>query len=204
MWDNSGPYLLDLSFYTHKALEQLEDSHAIEQLTLKVKQLLVRLPQLPFLHFSDNSPFANDDTKQWLNHLTSAPSRHISPAPACSNNAKTHLEFLEQAKLQSGSKDVLAQIQALKHIPVISKQEEIQKTFAIAQLLAKKNKDIAITYFQELLKNIQAYHFDRWQPEQAIYILNAYLRLLKNTQNTADEVDKTTSWLSQLDPCACL
>lgn len=201
IWDNSGPYLLDLNYYSYCALNQLEDFDAVETLTLKVKQLINRLPSLIYLSFDDDSPFANSDTQQWLTELTDSARESIETSSAPTNNhEKSYIDFISQTR----SNDLLDQIQALKILPVSSKREELEKSFAIAQLLTKKNKDIAITYYHGIIKTLEQYHLDMWLPELGITILKAYLKLLKTVPNQTAEITKITNWLSQLDPCACL
>ena len=204
LWDIGGPYLLDLNYYSYCALEQLGDTPAIEQLTFHMRQLIKRLPELPYLIFKDDSPFASIDTQQWINQL-------IAPVPTTShatvqtaNNEKNHQYFIEHAKKQATTNETSAYLQALKQLPTLSAREGIEKTFAIAKLLSATNNDLAMHHYQALLQKIEEQHIDKWLPELAINILSAYQTLLKTTNSNTKERSRITYWLCQLDPCVCL
>ncbi len=204
LWDIGGPYLLDLNYYSYCALEQLADIPAIEQLTFQVCQLIKRLPELPTLIFKNDSPFANQETRQWINQLIT-PVTIISQATLKkTSDGKNHQYFIEQAKKQATTCNTSAYLHVLRQLPTLSAEEGIEKSFAIAKLLSGTNNELAMHHYQALLQKIEVQHVDKWLPELAINILSAYQTLLKTTNNNREELSRITYWLCQLDPCVCL
>lgn len=200
--ETGGQFCLDLQYYTCDALAKLGETDPKEQLELMVSQLIKKHPKLIDLQYKDLRPFANSKTKQWLQALGKTKQQDVVVSQS-SGEFKNHQEFLEQAVLQARDKTLASQLSQLRSIAVNCPREEIEKDFAIAKLLSKKQSELACYQYQSLLTRVQEQNLELWLPELASQILSSYLQLLKMSRASDEELSLITKWLCRLDPLAC-
>lgn len=195
-----GQYFLDLQYYSYCALKNLSDKKALSMLEFHMRNLLESYPLLVSLSFSDGTAFAGESTKQWLSGLKHS-STVVKSESVVSSNIRH--DFLNQAKQLSSSTDLLSIMNHLKKLPANSPRETIEKSYAIAQLLSGKKKDLAYYQYQTLIEQIKEQHLELWLPELAIEIFVSYRNFLVTMKGRETELKKVTQWLCHLDPITC-
>jgi len=199
--DSGGQYYLDLQYYSYCALKKLSKTSAVSTLIFHVSELIKKHPDLIYLKFNDDTPFASEQTKLWLANLNKTV---IKEVPVNTQSKfKSHVDFVKQAQQQSLSEELSSQINTLKSIPANSSRESVEKDFAIAKLLSLSKKELASIHYQTLAEQIKEENLDIWLPDLAIDILKSYKNLLTTLPNSNNELKKVMQWLCKLDPVAC-
>jgi type VI secretion system protein VasJ len=171
-------FWLDLSRFVADALSNMGDRYrnALDAVNFETSAFVYRMPGVEKLCFSDNMPFADPDTQQWLQQISLGASASLSEIamPSVSGDdpekSKAITEKIEKAHKLVEKKEIYQAIFLL--------QEELQKSpsgsqkmrwrFALIQLLiTTKKKKIALAHVKKILKDIETYRLEQWDPELA-------------------------------------
>jgi len=172
-------FWLDLGRWSAEALVSLGDRYgrAHEAVCKETSFLLQRLPGLEDLSFSDGSPFADGETRQWL--LGILPGTSVAPpAPAGSGGTgeegtgedaigrerERARRLIRKGKL-SDAVEVLQQ--GLRNS--FSRKERLLWRLALADLLVQaKLAKLALSHLEPVLQDIDEFHLEEYEPEVAL------------------------------------
>lgn len=171
-------FWLDLNRLVVEALTMLGSPYeaAGEVVKEETAYLISRLPGLEELSFADGTPFADLETKGWLKEIA-VPGGGVSASLGGSsvpvNISEEDLLGKEIAKAREMIKEgkVLEAISALQQQmhKSSSGKEKIFWRLAMAQLLLDMKKPRpARPYLEQILKDIENYRLEEWDPELAL------------------------------------
>jgi type VI secretion system protein VasJ len=172
-------FWLDLSRFTFQALEQLGGRYqmAMEAVAGQTVLYFGRLSGLENLAFSDGTPFADPETRAWLNSIT-AQEAAASPILAANGDgsgieAEVAEVFLEAQGLIK-DKQLSEAVMLLHHHLARggSGQERFTWRIALAQLLLGAGQiDLARPHLEQLLSQVEEYQLEQWDPRLALQAL---------------------------------
>jgi type VI secretion system protein VasJ len=171
-------FWIDLNRFVAEGLSHLGEKYekAKEVVHQETSCLIHRLPGLEHLSFSDGTPFADSETKQWLKEIalkgggTEEPSS--TPASIATPQDKHSIEKeVEEAQALIKKGKLLEAIERLQnkfhHSP--SQREKLLWRLAMSQLLVKnKQAKVALPHLDQILKDIDFYRLEEYDPELAI------------------------------------
>jgi len=210
-------FWLDLNRLISEALINLGDffREAQKVVCQETAFFMQRLPSLQNLFFSDGTPTADSETKQWLKEIgysgdaaatDSFSDIEISAtAHECDVIGKEIKEaqvLVKKGKLIEGIERLQRQ---LRHS--FSQREKLLWRLALSQLLVSSHKSkLALPYLEQILQEVERYKLEDWDPELALKSLKI---VWIGFQSQSDQVskDKATEALNRmvkLDPAEAL
>lgn len=181
-------FSLDLQRFVATALKQLGPGYApcLEAVQSEVGSLVKRLPRLREMSDVRGAPFADAETKAWLDSevVQAGPSQNGSPAAASSSvsSVRAASEAAEDfgALLQGRSlKEAAATIQE-RASSARSGESRFRLRLAMAEIALKTGKiDFAQAVYDELEKECLTRGLDEWAPELASVYLKGHLECLR-------------------------
>jgi type VI secretion system protein VasJ len=171
-------FWIDLNRFVSEGLANLGEKYqkAKEVVHQETAFLLYRLPGLEHLCFSDGTPFADSETKQWLKEITlkgggvEEVSSTAFSLPTLQERHPIEKEMeAAQALIKKGK--LLEAIEGLqqKFKQSISQREKLLWRLALTQLLVKnKQVKIALPHLDQILKEVDFYKLEEYDPELAI------------------------------------
>jgi len=164
-------FWLDLNFWTAEALTRLGDGYeaAAEAVRGETALLMRRLPGLEDLKFSDGSPFAADDTREWLKGLSAGGGGTAagSAGAAADPSAKGFRQARELIAEGRVAEAVRRMQQGLRGAG--SRKEAFNWRVALCRMLLETPEvRHALPHIGEILKEIDFYHLEEYDPELAL------------------------------------
>ena len=164
-------FWLDLNFWTTEALVQMGEGHeaAAEAVRGETAILLRRLPGLEDLKFSDGTPFAADDTREWLKGLSAGAggAAEGSAGAAADPAAKGVRQARELIAAGRTAEAVRKMQQGLRSGG--SRKEAFQWRVALCRLLVETPEARhALPHIEEILKEIDLFRLEEYDPELAL------------------------------------
>ena len=134
----------------------------------ELSQLLQRIPGLLNLSFSDQTPFASDQTRMWLEAEVLNASGSSSPAAAATAGASAWDEALAEARKKAASGGNEAAMQIFQN--GIANAGQVRDKFywrcALAELLLQTGDALAASnLLKPMTEQIDVYHLTEWEPE---------------------------------------
>ncbi|MBN1104077.1 MAG: type VI secretion system protein TssA [Deltaproteobacteria bacterium] len=172
-------FWLDLNRYVAESLEHLGHQEIGDMISQETALYVRRLKGVESLFFSDGTPFADQETREWLGRITSPPRSGAAPAIVRSPEAAGELESKiaeECAKARSMVKEKkLGEAVALLHSGLRdgrSGRERMLWRLALCDLLASAGREnTAFPHLQEVLIEVDEYRLEVWDPEFALQAL---------------------------------
>jgi len=164
-------FWLDLDFWTAEALGRLGEGHeaAAEAVRRETSLLLRRLPGLEDLKFSDGTPFAADDTREWLKGLAAGgggtPEGSAGPAadPA-SKGVRQARALVAEGRTAEAVRGMQRGLRAGG-----SRKEAFQWRVALCRLLLETPEARhALPHIEEVLQEIDLFRLEEFDPELAL------------------------------------
>jgi type VI secretion system protein VasJ len=199
-------FWLDLSRYVTEALEQLGRQDSSEVVAAETCQYVKRLTGIEKLAFDDGTPFANEETRIWLNGLTRQQSSGGGAAPGNETDIFQEVEKqVEEAAKASRDNRLPAALGAftdkLNHAP--SARVRFIWQFGLCRLLLLvKQPRLAAPHLKELLQTLETYRLEQWEPDLAVEVLATVLSGLRLQTGPSDESLQETvlNRIMTLDP----
>jgi type VI secretion system protein VasJ len=210
-------FWFDLNRFSAEALAGLGDGYqnAREVVIQETAFFIHRFPTLTDLTFSDGTPFADSETRQWLNDIAIGANPIAETGDAMSEPAKAVGESDHTA-------DTIAKAQALakkRKLPdavqllqtelqnCVSQQEALMWRSELCRMLIRsKRTDMALPHLELILKDIDIYRLESWDPRLALEGLK--LAWTAYTKHTDKEVKRNAeavlSQIAKLDPAEAL
>ncbi len=188
-----GTFWLDLQRYTALALEGLGHATAAEAVKEEVARFVTRLEALPTFYFAERTvatdprrpaersvertPFASEETRQWLRTLKETEGGE--PAQAVFLPAARAVESAEPSLSPADSRaaqDLLTKQQPAKAFDLLqtavekapNQRSRFRTRLAAARLCFQANQvSWARSLLETLLEESEHFHFEDWEPETA-------------------------------------
>ena len=204
-------FALDLHRLSWQALSGLGASHAAarEALAAEVRVLLSRMPELPGLSFADGSPFADPQTKAWLESEISPPQAAAPSTIAAQPADDRFAERIEEAKKllsASRTKDALAVLQDAV-ASARAGRERFLSRLALARLAAGAGLSaVAKATYEELAREASAHGLERWEPALVAECLKGLISsaraLQRDPRGSTPDLTEAYTRLCGIDPAA--
>lgn len=176
-------FWIDLNRFVSEGLANLGEKYekAKEAVIEETAFLLHRLSGLEHLSFSDGTPLADSETKQWIKEiaLKGAGAEAVSSTPAtiATPQEKHPIEKeVEEAQALIKKGKLLEAIEGLqqKFQHSSSQREKLLWRLALCRLLVKnKQVKVALPHLDQILKEIDFFRLEEYDPEIAIKCLKA-------------------------------
>jgi len=162
---------LDLNFLAAEALARLGEGHqaAAEAVRGETSLLLRRFPGLEDLKFSDGTPFAADDTREWLKGLSAGAggAAEGSAGAAADPAAKGVRQAREMIVVGRTAEAVRKMQQGVRGAG--SRKAAFHWRVALCRLLVETPEARhALPHIEEVLKEIDFFHLEEYDPELAL------------------------------------
>ncbi|MEA1936204.1 MAG: type VI secretion system protein TssA [Thermodesulfobacteriota bacterium] len=208
-------FWLDLNRYVAEALEQLGYGKAHETVVQETSMYARRLPGIEKLAFSDGTPFADEDTKEWLREIAMDKSGATDDLLVHSRNVPEDSEESHIAEVYVQADSLVKEKKLSEAIELMqeelnsgtSQRSRFLSRMALTKLLINAKKiRLALPHLLEILNDIEKYHLDNWDPDLTLKALAEVYRGLKaqkdeDLQNRAVEaMDR----IAKLSPAAAL
>jgi len=177
-----APFWLDGQRIVTKALEQLDADDAANAVKAGVKEFVRRLPNVVNLLFVDSTPFANDDTKAWINGevMAEAGGGVNLRLPINEDSETTNWEeTYRQACLLMKEKQQSQALQLFQDgcARSISKREQSLWRFYQARFCYEHQKlDFAIPLLENLDAQLVQQGVEHWEPGVSTKVIELLLR----------------------------
>ena len=175
-------FWIDLNRYVSEGLAHLGENFqkAKDVVDQETAFLLHRLPGLESLSFSDGTPFADPDTRQWMKEIAlkgGGEDVSSTSAPLAAPEEKNSIEKeVEEAQTLIKKGRLLEAIQGLqqKLQHSSSQRERLLWRLALSQLLVKnKQVRVALPHLDQIFKEVDFYRLEEYDPQLAIQCLKA-------------------------------
>jgi type VI secretion system protein VasJ len=214
----TGTFWLDLQRYVVAALDGLGSAgpgRAAAVVRTEAAALLERFPGIAGLQFSDGSPFASEATRQWLEQLSQR-ADSMPALPPASPGGGGEAAVLSEAEI-SQARELFDKKKPAFALDILQRgieragtaRSRFRARLAAARVcLQAEQTPWAKTLLEELVRDMEGFSFDRWEPETAVEVLQllavGYARLLKdrkteNRDGLREEIEAIKSKLFRLD-----
>ncbi len=203
-------FWIDLSRYTAESLEKLGCRAVSEAVAAETVLYVKRLPGVEKLAFSDGTPFANEETREWLKNISGRAGREGGTAGGPAENdleksiAAETASALELVKANKLPEALNAFRGKLSQAP--SARERFMWQIGFCRLLNQmKQTRISGPYLRELLDHVDIYKIEQWEPALAVEALITVLSGLRLQQGAEEGLVKSVvDRITTLDPASAL
>jgi type VI secretion system protein VasJ len=172
-------YWFDLNRWVTESMDVLGEDYrqAREAVCQETAFLLYRLPGLRDLAFSDGTPFADAETKRWLDSIEFNAAAAVTVPTAVTEVGQTAdqhdpvAETINMASALANKKKLVEAVQLLqqKLHHCFSKKETLTWRLALSQVLIESRRlDLALPHLDLILKDIDTYQLASWDPGLAL------------------------------------
>ncbi len=199
-------FWFDLSRLSAESLENLGQPALGEAVAIETAMFIKRLPGIEKLAFSDGTPFADEDTKDWLK--SAVPQKGGS---SISGDSGEQIWMLVSKQIS----DALALIKENKTAEALNScRTKIDQASSLREsfiweiclcrvLLKAKKPKLIVSYFSRLLNTVSNYNIEEWEPQLAIEALTVILSgLRQQEEKSRDEelIDTVLNRITVLSP----
>lgn len=200
-------FWLDLSRYVAHSMEQLGHELICNVIETETQLFTGRLNGIEKMSFSDGTPFAGPETRQWLAGLKDQVSHSGTGAAVESSNAleQTIAQKMTEAKalIQKQEPDQAIALLMEQTSRSASEREKFFWKMSVCQtLIDLKQVTIASSVIEEILAYIEQFQLEKWEPDYAVDALSLSLTGLRLQQNDqhAPLIDSIMKRICVLDP----
>ncbi|HRR40279.1 MAG TPA: type VI secretion system protein TssA [Syntrophales bacterium] len=204
-------FWIDLSRYSAEALEKIGRKDLSEAVSMETSSYVGRLPGVERLAFSDGTPFADENTREWLKDIGGqAQVRQDIPVgydtdelnEEIAKDAALALELLNANKLPEALNTLREKLNRAS-----SARERFIREVGFCRLLAQtKQAGISDPYLQELLEHIDVYKLEQWEPSLAVEALATVLSSfhLRKGEKAEGSAKSIFDRIAAIDPARAL
>ncbi|MAK56375.1 MAG: type VI secretion system protein TssA [Pusillimonas sp.] len=182
------PFWLDLDYQSARGYEMLGTQGArMRQAVIKnVLSFTERLPELEYLTFSDGTPFASDDTRQWL-----ADCRAMNSGAAATDSfEKTRQQA--RAAAGDGQHDQAMQLYQDMIQSTFSGRDQFRARIALLELFMSVNGSAdPIPLAQPIVYDCESRNLAEWEPALTAQALQSVLKACKQALANTDVFNDT-------------
>ncbi|MGM0642564.1 MAG: type VI secretion system protein TssA [Thermodesulfobacteriota bacterium] len=204
-------FWLDLSRYVAESMENLGHEEVRDVIEAETALFVKRLSGIEKMAFSDGTPFADPETKEWLKGLSgksSGKGGSAGPESGGGIRQKVEKESLQAHQLVREKKadEAVALFRQNLAGSFSGREKFLRKTALCRLLISTKQNRIAGSYINDLLADMDKYGLETWEPEIAVEALSVVLtglRLQKSERNS-ETAEAVIDRISVLDPVKAL
>jgi type VI secretion system protein VasJ len=197
---------LDLNRFTAESLaglgSQYQDAH--DAVCHETAFLLTRLPGLEKLTFSDGTPLADAETRQWLETIMPGAEAAIQGPVSQSGTADERMdELIEQSRMLVAAKKLPDAVNLLTSEMSRSagRREKLLWRFSLAQLLVNNRQvRLALPHLEEIVEDIDTFRVEDWDPDLAVHALKIVWIGFRSDKSTRERADMILGRISRLNP----
>lgn len=202
-------FWLDLHRYAAESLDNTKRADIAEAVAMETHLFVRRLRGIDRLTFADGTPFANEETRQWLKGLTgTADESRKSPAGVEDVNAAVAKAISDSVeKARSGELSAALSSMREKMNRASGLRERFIWEIGFCRFLIQVRQiRIAIPYLNELISFIDQYKVERWEPSLATEALTVVMTGLRLQAEPRDEalMESVLNRMAALNPMAAL
>jgi type VI secretion system protein VasJ len=202
-------FWLDLNRYAAEALTGLGDQYekAKDAVCMETAFFLNRLSGLDGLAFADGTPFADNETKEWIREIgfsdvteMAAPVTPISPSGEDGQGKNVLAEEIANAHMLAKTKKLKEAVELLSDNlkKSVSDKEKLLWRIGLSQvLIGSKKADMTLPHLEHILSDIEDYKLEKWDPDIALNGYKTVLAALK-TQKDDDAKSKAKDILGKI------
>jgi type VI secretion system protein VasJ len=210
-------FWLDLNRYSAIALENLGTPYrkAAECLAQETAFLINRLPELAALKFSNGTPLADEETCDWLQSITLNEAGLSIKQSSTSEGNISEAVTLRLAEVMQQAQDLMMEKKIIEAIALLqqemrlaySEKDRMLWRLALCRILiTSRNATLAVSHFDQILKDIQTFRLEEWDPMLALQGLKV---IWSGFQKMSDKEAKERAALvlhqiSRIDPVEAL
>ena len=200
-------FWLDLHRLVVEALDNLGRKPLGNEVSGETALYVKRLPGIERLSFSDGTPFADPDTRQWLEGLTQKEGAASDASDSCLAGQMADQVAAAQDLARDG--DLAGALRTLKEKldGATSARERFLWRLALCRFLTQTGQEgISAPHIEELLQDLDTYHVEIWDPPLAVECLTVVLSGLRARKDdgAAEMRTKALRRLSLIDPAKAL
>ena len=210
-------FWVDLNCFVAEALISLGEEYldAYEAVCQETAFFMHRLRGLDALTFSDGTPFADPETKQWLKSIelgtgsTMVEQVQVMESDETEDREDPMAETIEKAQLLAKKKKI-AEAVTLIHQKLqncFSQKRAFLWRLVLCQiLLGSKNKDMSLPHLEQILQDIEKYQIETWDPQLALKGLKVAWTGFSSLSDKAfkHNAAETLNRIAKLDPAEAL
>jgi type VI secretion system protein VasJ len=210
-------FWFDLNRFSAESLASLGPSYqqAHQAVCQETSFLRHRFPGLEEFAFSDGTPFADPDTKRWLNSIEPGSGKATARSVTMTEPEGGNGEKGKMAKAIQSAQTLAKQnrlVEAVKSLQTelqssFSRKEALLWRLALCQILiGSKRTDMALPHLELILKDIDAFQLATWDPALALKGLKVVWTGFSHHTNKEYKHNAETvlNRISELDPVAAL
>ncbi|MGD9157596.1 MAG: type VI secretion system protein TssA [Desulfobacteraceae bacterium] len=205
-------FWVDLSRWVAEALLRLGGDYqaSYETVCQETASFISRLPGLQDLSFSDDTPFADTETRQWLEEISPDKDAGIidavSKKTAESGSGPDMMADIQgKAKTLTKGKKWMQAVEAFQEeLKNCASQKEalIWRTALCRTLIKSKRADVAVPHLNLILNDIDTYGLECWEPSLALEGLKLVWTGFAGRKDT--DSSQILSRIARLDPVEAL
>jgi len=198
-------FWLDLHRYVAESLEQLRYPVISECVASETLRYVKRLTDVEKLSFSDGTPFADDETKEWLKSaaeqsggMSSRSSGGSGVEQLVENEISEAQKLIKENKMNVALGGFIAKVNQASSV----RDRFLWKIGMCRLLLRVKKPQLVIPYIQEILGILDEYKIEQWEPDLAVEGLSLVLSGLRLQGEKKDDelIEKALNRISVLNP----
>lgn len=203
------PFWLDLHRYSALALGRFGPSHAkaSHAVVAELASFLRRFPEVVEYRFADGTPFANEETQQWIERdvLSVSPAQGTASPHTDDEDLCTDLHAKAQALMGAGQfkEAVNVFLEVIDHTD--NPRRRFHARLALARLCLDGNHvKIALSHLEVLDKQLQSGSLESWEPLLALEVLHTLRGALERDMRDAKIVSPdTVRWAEEVYKRLC-
>lgn len=206
----SGAVLwLDLNRFSAEALSNLGEGYqsAHEAVCRETASFVLRVPGLSELAYADGTPLADPETRQWLKDIQPAGGGGASPsAPAESSPGLEEKEdTLQQAEALTRKRKLPEAVSLIQHKmqACSAGKDRLAWRIGLARLLMRSSSGLTAPHLELILKDIDRFSLEEWDPGLALEGLTTVFRGVKAGKDHEASREILTR-IARLDPFQAL
>jgi type VI secretion system protein VasJ len=210
-------FWLDLNRWVAEALLQLGDDYqmAHDAVCQETACLIHRLPGITELSFSDETPFADTETRQWLKGKQLSHDTGVGVPTAQKGTMPIEGETDRLAQVQGKAQALTKKKKWLEAVGLFqvelkncfSQKEALTWRIALCRtLIHSKRADMTMPHLDLILNDIEAYGLESWDPSLALEGLKLVWTGYTNQTDAASKQNANSilSRIAKLDPAEAL
>lgn len=175
--------------------------------------LLQRLPELVSLSFSDGMPFAEEQTRTWLQAIAFGQADTTAPAAGARSGAAGEQPddqaLVAKARAMALKKQVVQAVELLQQhlLSSASHRRKMQWRMAIVQVLcAVKKHSQTVPHLEQILADVDRFHLEEWDPGLAVEALSSAWKVfgLPAAGEYVNQASRLLDRIARIDPAAAL
>lgn len=200
-------FWLDLSRYAAEAAENLHRSDIRDAIETETRLYVQRLPGIERFRFSDGTPFADENTREWLSSLGGGDRAEGAPAPQSGSVEAGVAEALKAAReLAKANRlgEAVGMLQSKRDAAGAARDRFLWRLGLYRLLLQAGQETVAAPYAKEILQDLEVFRLETWEPGLAVEALVLALKGVRGEEDEGDSRGRLLERIALLDPVKAL